>query len=80
MTFATWIDTFTTEKGLDRDQMLEAKGASGANFIPLGILIDAIKAAPEGERRAIKGQIVKLDFHNAPVMPYFAHLAQAIAI
>jgi hypothetical protein len=80
MTFPTWIDTFISEKGLDLDHVLEAEGASGRNFIPLAVLVDAIKAAPDQERRAIKHKIVKLDFINAPVMPFFTHLAQAIAI
>jgi len=59
---------------------LTAEGDSGANYIPLNILIDAIKSAPEHERAGIKKMIVKIDFLNAPVIPYFEHLARAIAI
>lgn len=80
MTFNTWLDTFIDEKGLDTDATLEAEGPSGTNIIPLSILIDAIKGAPEKERQAIKHKIIGLDFVNAPVMPFFAHLARAIAI
>lgn len=80
MTFNTWIDTFTTEKGLDMDQIIEVEGESGTNFMPLSIVIDAIKAASEQERRQIKATIVKIDFMNGNVMHFFRHLAQAIAI
>lgn len=80
MTFTKWLDTFTAEKGIDMEHVLTVKGASGDNMIPVGCVIDAIKSAPAREQNAIKAMIVKIDFHNAPVLPYFAHLAQAIAI
>lgn len=80
MTFTKWLDTFTSEKGLDMEHILTVKGASGDNMIPLGCVIDAIKSAPASEQNGIKTMIVKIDFHNAPVLPYFAHLAQAIAL
>lgn len=83
MTFANWIDTFIEEKGIGRDVTITAGGAMGTNIIPVGILIDAIKAAPERERIAIKGTLVKIDFRapgRKPVLDYLAHLGQAIAI
>lgn len=80
MTFNQWIDTFVSEKGIDLDHVLEAEGPSGVNFMPVQILIDAIKAAPASEQVQIRTVIVKLDFANAPVLPFFAHLAKALAI
>lgn len=80
MTFTKWLDTFTAEKGIDLEHVLTVKGASGDNHIPVACLIDAIKSAPIREQNAIKTMLVKIDFVNAPVLPYFAHLAQAIAI
>ena len=80
MTFTRWLDTFTTEKGIDIEQILTVKGASGENMIPVGCVIEAIKSTSVREQNAIKTMLVKIDFHNAPVLPYFAHLAQAIAI
>ena len=80
MTFTKWLDTFTTEKGIDIEQILTVKGASGENMIPVGCVIEAIKSTSVREQNAIKTMLVKIDFHNAPVLPYFAHLAQAIAI
>lgn len=80
MTFTKWLDTFTTEKNLDMEQVFTVKGRSGDNHIPLGCVIDAIKSAPAREQNGIKDMIVKIDFRNGDVYHYFAHLAQAIAI
>lgn len=80
MTFTKWLDTFTTEKGLDIEQVFTVKGSSGDNMIPLGCVLDAIKSAPAREQNAIKDMIMKIDFRNGDVCHYFAHLAQAIAI
>lgn len=80
MTFDRWIDTLLMEKNIDPDHMLEVEGASGTNFIPVAILIDAIKAAPKHEQSRIKTMLVKIDFVNGNVLNYFQHLAQAIAI
>jgi hypothetical protein len=77
--FTRWIDTFISEKGLDLDHRFQVEGKSGMNSIPLECLVDAIKSAPANEQIGIKSMIVKIDFLNKPVMPYFAHLAQAIA-
>lgn len=80
MTFTKWLDTFVSEKGFDLEQIFTVEGKSGANFIPLACVLDAIKAAPASEQAAIKTMIVRLDFRNANVCDYFRHLAQAIAI
>jgi hypothetical protein len=80
MTFNKWLDTFLSEKGIDLETTLTAEGASGTNYIPLACLVDAIKAAPASEQRQIKHGIVRLDFYNAPVLPFFNHLAGAIAL
>lgn len=80
MTFNRWIDTFLMEKDIDPDHMLEVEGASGLNFIPVVILIDAIKATSKNEQSRIKTMLVRIDFANGNVLNYFKHLAQAIAI
>lgn len=80
MQFDKWLDTFVSEKGLDVETMLEAEGASGMNYIPLACLIDALKAAPPSEQAKVKQAIVRLDFINAPILPFFNHLAGAIAL
>lgn len=78
--FNNWLDTFVDEKGLNREAIIEVEGKSGLNIIPLQILLDAIKGAPENEQAGIKKMIVLIDFKNADVMRYFSHLAQAIAV
>ena len=83
MTFNTWIDTFLNEKQISRDDMLTAEGASGANHIPVGMLVDMIKTAPKTERNGIKTMLVRIDFAapgRKPIMDYLAHLGQAVAI
>ena len=80
MRFNQWLDTFLDEKGIDGDQVLLVDGPSGQNSIPIACLVDVIKQAPKTERDAIKTVIVKIDFRNGDVVPYFEHLAQAIAL
>jgi hypothetical protein len=80
MTFTKWLETFTTEKNLDLEQVFAVEGKSGTNHIPLGCVIEAIKSAPSSEQAGIKSMIVKIDFRNGDVCHYFKHLAQAIAI
>lgn len=80
MNFATWLNTFVDEKGIDREAVIEAEGPRyGTNWIPVECLLQAIIQAPRHEQDAIKNMLVKIDFHNGDVMHYFKHLAQAIA-
>lgn len=79
-TFTKWLDTFTAEKQLDTERTFEVAGASGLNVIPLGCVLDAIKAAPAHEQNGIKDMLVRIDFRNGDVNHYFGHLAQALAI
>jgi hypothetical protein len=78
--FERWLDTFIEEKGIDPDDNLEVEGPSGLNIMPIGVLLDAIKAAPAHEQEEIKAMIVQLDFVNARILPYFKHLAKAVAL
>lgn len=80
MTFTKWLDTLIEEKRIDLDKILEVPGAFGLNLMPVGVVVEAIKSAPAHEQAKIKTVIVKLDFANAPIVPFFAYLAKAIAI
>lgn len=80
MTFDKWLDTFIEEKGIDPDHIFEVQGDSGFNIMPLAVVLDAMKQAPRQEQEAIKDKIVRLDFANAPILPFFEHLAGALAI
>ena len=80
MNFNKWLDTLIEEKGIDTDTVIEVEGASGTNWIPLVILLDAIKSTSKSERAGIKAMLVKIDFCNGDILDYLKHLAQAIAI
>ena len=78
--FNKWLDTFIEEKGYDLEQVFEVNGPSGWNMIPLGCVVEAIKAANQTEQTIIKNTLVRLDFKNANCLGYFKHLTQAIAM
>jgi hypothetical protein len=80
MEFSTWLDTFVQEKNFDPEHIFEIKGEWGANIMPLSVVIDAMKQAPAEEQRAIRDKIIQLDFANAPILPFFEHLAGALAL
>lgn len=83
MKFNQWIDTFLSEKGVDVDDIVTAEGPSGENVIPIGMLVDLMKSAPKPEQDGIKKMLIKIDFvapGRKPVIDYFAHLAQAVAM
>lgn len=80
MKFNTWLDTLVSEKGIDTDQELDVEGPSGLNFMPLSMVLDAIKCAPLSEQRGIKAMLIRIDFTNGDIMDYFKHLAQALVI
>jgi hypothetical protein len=78
--FSTWLDALIEEKELETETFLEVEGPSGTNYIPLEILVNAIKNASTTEQDAIKRTIVQIDFANGSIMHYFNHLAKAIAV
>ncbi len=80
MNFTTWLDTLTSEKGIDLDDYFDVDGPSGVNCMSYRHVIDAIKQTSKTERDGIKKVLVKIDFMNGDVCHYFRHLAQAIAI
>ena len=79
MTFNKWLETFLSEKGIDAEHMLTIEGPSGANFIPVGCLVDLMKQAPKQEQAGIKSMLIRIDFRNGDVLDYFKHLARAVA-
>lgn len=77
--FAAWLDLFIEEKGIDVEHTFEVEGASGTNWIPVGCLIEALKAAPASEQDAVQRKIVQIDFRNGDVLDFFKYPARAIA-
>ena len=80
MSFNQWIDTFIEEKEINLDHHFEVIGPSGTNFMTLETVVSHMKIAPKHEQEEIKKVIVRLDFGNQPIVPFFKHLAQAIAV
>jgi len=75
---AKWLNKFVSEKGLDLEHLFEKEGPSGLNMIPLGVVLEHIRIAPEREQAAIKNMLVRIDFKNGNVMHFFDHLAGAL--
>lgn len=75
----TYLNNLIEEKGLDTEEIIEVEGASGTNFIPLGVVVEHILIAPDHEQKQIRNILVKIDFQNGDVMHFFNHLAKAIA-
>jgi len=80
MNFSQWLDTLVQEKNINLEESFEVMGNSGLNFMDLHNVVAHMKIAPKSEQEAIKNTIVKLDFYNQPIVPYFKHLAQALAV
>ena len=80
MTFNKWIDTLISEKNVSTEQTLEIEGTSGINFMPLSMVIDAIKNTCAEEKAQIKAVLVKIDFANGDIVHFFKHLACRLAI
>lgn len=78
-TFNTWIDTHLREKGIDTEQQLTIEGPSGVNIMPVGTVIEAMKAAPTHEQTEIKRTLVILDYKHANPLHFIKHLAGALA-
>ncbi len=75
-----WLDTFLAEKGTDLNQTIEVIGEMGMNFMPLQVIVDAIKTASSAEQAQIKSTLIQIDFANGDIVHFFKHLAKAIAI
>ncbi len=74
-----YLNDLISEKGLNKETIIEVEGASGTNFIPLGVVVEHILIVNSTEQAKITKTLVKIDFHNGDVMHFFTYLAQAIA-
>ena len=80
MIFNSWLDNFLNQKGIDLGQPITVVTPGGTpSHMTVETVVDAIKAAPTKEQYAIKDTLVTVGFINANPMPYFEHLAQALA-
>jgi hypothetical protein len=82
MTFSTWLDTLVEEKGLDTDYVFTEYSDDPQKplvYIPLKVVIEAVKKAPEAEQAEIKKTLVGIDHENGDVMHLFDYLAAGMA-
>ena len=80
MTFNKWLDTLVEEKGLDTEMTFEVHGQEwGWNLIPLGAVVEYLKHCDPGTKAAFKTKAVQIDFANGDLVPFFKHLAKALA-
>lgn len=77
--FNDWLDKFIKEKAVELDWPITVQGPSGPNYMTVATVIEHMKVANAAEQMLIYDRLVRLDFHNQPVMPFFEHLAKAIA-
>ncbi|OYN81881.1 hypothetical protein [Mycolicibacterium sphagni] len=81
--FGKWIDTFLDEKGVDLHHTFHIDTPDGGPWkwhsIPLEVVVEVAKGVSASEQMVIKNTLVRLDLCNQPVLPYFEHLAKALA-
>ena len=73
----TYFDRFFEEKEIPY-QMFEIEHGDTVHFIDTDVVIEGIKNAPPSEQAQIRDMLVRLDFHNAPIVPFLEHLAGAM--
>lgn len=74
--FEKWLDTFIEEKGIDLEEnTFEIEHNGELHLVESGFVVELIKKASKPEQATIKNQLVRIDFVNAPVIPYLKHLA-----
>ena len=73
----TYFDRFFEEKEIAY-QMFEIEHDGYTHMIGTDVVIEGIKNAPPAEQAQIREMLVRLDFHNAPIVPFLRHLAGAM--
>ena len=77
----TYLNNLISEKAnISMTTPIEIEGASGTNFMNVGVIVEHILIAPKTEQEAIKNVLVKIDFNNGDILDFFKHLAKALAI
>lgn len=79
MTFSEWIEIFIDEKGIDRERMIDIDLENSFHMIPVGSVIEQLKAESDGTQAQAKDILVKIDFRNGDVMHFFGFLAEKMA-
>ena len=76
----TYLNNLISEKAnISMTTPIEVEGASGTNFMNVGVIVEHILIAPKTEQQAIKNVLVRIDFNNGDILDFFKHLAKALA-
>ena len=76
----TYLNNLISEKAnISMTTPIEVEGASGTNFMNVGVIVEHILIAPKAEQQAIKNVLVRIDFNNGDILDFFKHLAKALA-
>lgn len=80
MNFNKWLDTFIEEKELDLEFYFEVNGPEwGNNMIPLGAVVEMLKAMPKDVKEKAKFAIIRDDFKNKNPLEFFEYVAAGMA-
>lgn len=78
MNVDTYFDRFFDEKEIPF-QSFEVEDSQGrTHYLDTEVVIENIKAAPQGEKEQVRNVLVRLDFNNAPIVPFLKHLAEGL--
>jgi len=79
-TIKTYLTNLISEKSsIHMHTPINVEGPSGMNFMTVEVVVEHILITSKKEQDAIRTMLVKIDFHNADILDYFKHLAQALA-
>lgn len=73
----TFFDRFFDEKEIPFTTF-EIEHGDTVHFIDTDVVIEGIRSAPRHEKKQVENMLRRLDFHNAPIVPFLEHLAKAM--
>lgn len=75
-----YLKQFFAEKVISY-QTFEIKDKTGTtNYLDSDAVIEAILNCPAKEQEKIADKLRELDFHNAPIDPFIAHVAEGLVM
>lgn len=74
--FNKWLDTFISEKNIDRDRIFSVNHKGDIHIVEMERLIELCKSTTLMQQGQIKSILVELDFYNRNCIDFFKHLAE----
>lgn len=78
-TFKQYFDTYLEEKGIDQETLMCFDTESGANFMPVSVVVERTAMLPKPVQKKIKHNLVMIDFKNGDPMHFIQFMAVGIA-